>query len=60
MLNRRELKQIARARLKDAEVLLGAKRYDGASYLCGYALEVALKAKICETLKWKSFPATNA
>ena len=60
MLSRRELKQIARARLKDAEVLLGAKRYDGASYLCGYAVEVALKAKICETLKWKSFPATSA
>jgi len=60
MLTRRELKQIARARLKDAEVLFGAKRYDGASYLCGYAVEVALKAKICDTLKWKSFPLTNA
>jgi len=57
MLSRRELEQIARARLKDAEVLLGAKRYDGASYLCGYAVEVALKAKICETLKWKGFPS---
>ena len=59
MLSRRELKQIARARLKDAEVLVGAKRYDGASYLCGYAVEVALKAKICETLKWKGFPSTR-
>jgi HEPN domain-containing protein len=60
MLTRRELKQIARARLKDAEVLLSAKRYDGASYLCGYAVEVALKAKICEILKWKGFPSSNA
>lgn len=59
MLTRRELKQIARARLKDAEVLFGAKRYDGASYLCGYAVEIALKAKICDTLKWKGFPSTN-
>ena len=59
MLSRRELNQIARARLKDAEVLLEAKRYDGASYLCGYAVEVGLKAKICETLKWKGFPSTN-
>lgn len=59
MLSRRELKQIARARLKDAEVLFGARRYDGASYLCGYAVEIALKAKICETLKWKGFPSTN-
>ena len=38
---------------------MGAKRYDGASYLCGYAVEVGLKAKICETLKWKGFPSTN-
>lgn len=60
MLSRRELKQIARARLRDAEVLFEANRYDGASYLCGYAVEIALKAKICETLKWKSFPLTNA
>ena len=60
MLSRRELKQIARARLKDAEVLLRAKRFDGASYLCGYAVEVALKAKICETLNRKGFPSTNS
>lgn len=60
MLTRRELKQIARARLKDAEVLLSARRYDGASYLCGYAVEIALKAKVCETLKWKGFPSTSA
>jgi HEPN domain-containing protein len=60
MLTRRELKQIARARLRDAEVLFAAKRYDGASYVCGYAAEVALKTKICETLKWKGFPSTNA
>jgi hypothetical protein len=59
MLSRRELKQIARARLKDAEVLFGAKRYDGASYLCGYAVEIALKAKVCATLKWKGFPSTK-
>ena len=59
MLSRRELKQIARARLKDAEVLFAAKRYDGASYLCGYAVEIVLKAKVCETLKWKGFPSTK-
>lgn len=39
---------------------MSAKRYDGASYLCGYAVEVALKAKICEILKWKGFPSSNA
>ena len=52
----RDLRKIARDRLKDAEVLLGAKRYDGAVYLCGYAAETALKARICRTLKWTDYP----
>jgi len=55
-----DLRKIARARLRDAEVLLGARRYDGAVYLCGYAIEVALKARICRTLKWKEYPSTKA
>src|SRR5688500_326916 len=51
-----DLRSIARARLRDAQVLLRAKRFDGAFYLCGYAVEVALKARICRTLKWSGFP----
>ncbi len=35
-----------------------AKRYDGAVYLCGYAVEIALKARICGTLKWNAYPFT--
>ena len=58
MLTRQELRRIAQARLRDAEVLYRAKRYDGAFYLCGYALEVALKARVCATLRWKEFPST--
>lgn len=54
-----ELRKIARGRLKDAEVLLNAKRYDGAIYLCGYAIETALKARICRTLKWPGYPSTR-
>jgi len=53
------LRQAARARIKDAEVLLTAKRYDGAAYICGYALELGLKARICRTLKWSGYPSTN-
>jgi hypothetical protein len=34
-------------------------RYDGAIYLCGYAIEVALKARTCRTLGWAEFPETN-
>ncbi len=55
-----ELKKIASARLKDAEILFQGKRYDGAVYLCGYAAELTLKARICKTLKWSGFPSTNS
>jgi len=54
------LKAIARARLRDSKVLLKGKRLDGAAYLCGYAVEIALKARICRTLKWSEFPETTA
>ena len=59
MLTRAELLKIAEARLKDAEVLFNSKRYDGAIYLCGYAVEVALKARICSTLRWNGYPMTS-
>lgn len=54
-----ELDRIAQARLEDAQALLAAARYDGAVYLCGYAVEVALKARICRTLSWTDFPSTT-
>jgi hypothetical protein len=34
-----ELHGIARARIEDAKVLLRAGRFDGATHLCGYAVE---------------------
>lgn len=55
MINKREIKKIAKARLKDAEVLAASRRYEGAIYLCGYAVELGLKARICLTLKWPGF-----
>jgi HEPN domain len=54
-----ELGKMASARIEDAEVLQKGKRYDGAVYLCGYSVELVLKASICRTLKWKEFPSTN-
>ena len=54
-----ELDSIARARIEDAKALLTAGRFDGATYLCGYAVEVALKARICRTLNWAEFPSTG-
>jgi len=60
MLSRDELLKIKKARLRDAEVLYRNRRYDGAIYLCGYAVEIALKARICKTLEWNSgFPETK-
>lgn len=59
MLATQEVRRIASARLRDAEVLHAAKRYDGAVYLCGYAVELALKARICKTLKWPGYPESN-
>lgn len=60
MIDRPELETIARARVADSEVLLGAERNDGAIYLCGYAVEMALKAKICATLGWSGYPSSRA
>jgi HEPN domain-containing protein len=60
MISAANLSKLARARLVDAQILLGAKRYDGAVYLGGYVVEVALKARICRTLKWVGFPETRS
>ena len=54
-----ELDRIADARLEDGKALLAGGRYDGAAYVCGYAVEVALKARICRTLNWSDFPSTK-
>lgn len=58
MISRIELKQIARGRLRDARLLLRAGRHDGAVYLGGYVVEMALKERICRTLGWNEFPHT--
>src|ERR1022692_2762530 len=59
MISTKDLRAIARARLRDAQVLLKAKRFDGAFYLSGYAVELALKARVCRTLKWRGFPQSG-
>ncbi len=56
MISQADLENLATARLADAQVLLTAGRFDGAVYLCGYALELKLKARICRTLNWIDFP----
>ncbi|MCU0431944.1 MAG: HEPN domain-containing protein [Bacteroidia bacterium] len=43
-----EIRLLARQRLSEANVLCKNGHYDGAFYLAGYSVELALKAKICE------------
>ncbi len=51
----------AREYLRAAKLLRTRRSYDAAVYLCGYAVEIALKARICRTLYWTTgFPETNA
>ena len=59
MLPIRDLQRIARARLRNAEILVRGRRFDGSVYVCGYAVEIGLKARICRTLRWPGFPSSN-
>jgi hypothetical protein len=54
-----DLLALAAARLDDVEILLQNDRVDVAEYLCGYVVELALKARICRTLNWPGFPETR-
>ena len=54
-----QMRLIAKARLNDAIALLKARRYDGSVYVCGYAVEIALRMRICKHLKWAGYPETN-
>lgn len=51
-----EFRKLASYRLKEAKLLLANGYYDGAVYLCGYVLEMALKARICKHLKVNEYP----
>jgi hypothetical protein len=59
MANRKQLKQLATIRLREAEALFAAGLYDGCAYLCGYIIELALKARICRLLNLSDYPETG-
>jgi len=54
--NRKDFQRLAETRLVDAQALLKSRRYDGAYYLAGYAVECALKACIAKRTKRYDFP----
>jgi HEPN domain-containing protein len=53
---RKQLQILARLRLREAEALYNAGLYDGSVYLAGYAVELALKARICRLLGVTEYP----
>lgn len=55
MLKYEELVDLAKTRLAEAQVLHDNHKHDGAVYLCGYAVEVALKSAALKERLW-GFP----
>ena len=58
-MTRNDLQELARLRLKEAQTLYRAGLFDGCVYLAGYAVERALKARICRLLRVKEYPMTG-
>lgn len=56
LLNRKTLRELAEIRYDEAETLLKNGKYDGAYYLSGYVIELALKACIAKKTKEHDFP----
>lgn len=57
MLPRKDLRKISENRLRDAGILIKNKRYSAAVYMAGYSVELKLKLRICEYLKFRQgFP----
>lgn len=55
-MNRYDFQKLARIRLEEAKVLLRNGKHEGCYYLCGYAVECALKACIAKMTKRYDFP----
>ena len=55
-----DMEQKARSYLHAARALSRAAHaeYDASVYVCGYAVEIALKVRICRTLGWAGYPET--
>lgn len=55
-MNRFDLQELAKIRIREAETLLHASLFDGAYYLAGYAVECALKACVAKQTREFDFP----
>lgn len=54
-----ELKDLTILRLEEAKKLYAGGYYDGACYLGGYCIELALKARICTLLNLTDYPPSG-
>ena len=52
-----DLATLAQDRLEDAKILYSAGRFWGAVHICGYAVELGLKKRICNILDRNEYPA---
>lgn len=55
-MNHRIFKELTKARIEEARILLEQKKYSGAYYLSGYSIEFALKACIAKKFRRFEFP----
>lgn len=55
-MNKNDLEALSNIRLEEAKCLLSNGFYHGSYYLCGYAVECALKACIAKTFQQYEFP----
>lgn len=61
MIDKKILRTLIIQKLKDADVLVANNRYSCAIYIAGYALEIALKRKICKIFKFvNGFPENKS
>jgi hypothetical protein len=54
--NRSDFQLLAETRVREAKALIDAGLFDGAYYLCGYAVECGLKACIANATQAGEFP----
>jgi len=59
MATKQQLQELAYLRLQEAEVLFAADLHDGCVYLCGYVIELALKACICAKVGVQEYPSDS-
>lgn len=58
MPSRDQLRTISKTRFKEVKILYQNNLFDGAKYLAGYAVETALKARVCKILD-SDYPETG-